>query len=223
MSTSKQPAVANAPAVLRADDPRRRELEARGWTVSARSWGARLACDRVDRERLRALAARAEVVGTVRELCEADAAAILELDAATASDYPGGIATSHDPLTAASVVLTPRRRAFGVMGEGEELLAMTFVDLDGARAEIDFTVVAAPWRGRGLATALKAVSVLALLLDGVQAVRTGGAGDNVAIIRANAAIGFVVDEWWVTMTVPMQGSWPAAAPLPVGRSAAKDA
>lgn len=191
--------------MLRVDDPRRRELEGAGWTVSARSWGARLAADGVDRQLLEALAGRAAALGTVRELHDDDAAAILELDAATASDYPGGIATSHTPLSVAQVVLTGRRRAFGVLGLGEKLLAMTFVDLDGALAEIDFTVVAAPWRGRGLATAVKAASVLALLVDGVRVVRTGGDADNEAIIRANAALGFVVDEQWVTLTAPMSG------------------
>ncbi|HET7397427.1 MAG TPA: acetyltransferase [Intrasporangium sp.] len=145
------------------------------------------------------------MAGAARELTGEDAAAILELDAAMAQDYPGGVATSHMPLTVASAVLTGRRRAFGVFGYRDELLAMTFADLDGATAEIDFTVVAAPWRGLGVGTGLKAASLLALIEDGIESVRTGGSADNHAIIRANTTIGFVIDQEWVTLTAPAHG------------------
>lgn len=79
---------------------------------------------------------------------------------------------------------------------------MTFVDVDGAVAEVDFAVVAARWRGRRLGTALKAASVLTLLEDGAGSIRTGGSADNTASMRGNLAIGFVIDEQWFTLTAP---------------------
>lgn len=80
---------------------------------------------------------------------------------------------------------------------------MTFVDLDGERAEIDFTVVAADRRGRGLGTAVKSAAVLALIDAGVRFVRTGGSAENAAIRSINDALGFVIDEHWVTLAPPV--------------------
>lgn len=78
---------------------------------------------------------------------------------------------------------------------------MSVVDLGGdSTADIDFTVVAPDFRGRGLATALKAWSLLALAAAGVNSVRTGGSARNAAIIAANARLGFVIDERWLTLT-----------------------
>lgn len=64
---------------------------------------------------------------------------------------------------------------------------------------MDFTVVAPQYRGMGLATAVKAASVLDLLDAGVTVFRTGGATENRAILASNQALGFVVDEEWVTL------------------------
>lgn len=75
----------------------------------------------------------------------------------------------------------------------------TFVDIDGVEAETHFTVVHRAWRGRGLGIAVKAASVLTLAAEGVTRFRTGGSVDNVAILRANDALGYVRDEEWVTL------------------------
>ncbi|QCR42241.1 hypothetical protein C1N91_00520 [Curtobacterium sp. SGAir0471] len=79
---------------------------------------------------------------------------------------------------------------------------MTYVEVDGADAETDFTVVHPTQRGRGIGTALEAWSVLALQREGVRRFRTGGSADNVAIQRADAVLGYVQDEEWVTLTAP---------------------
>jgi hypothetical protein len=79
---------------------------------------------------------------------------------------------------------------------------MTFVDVDDTRAEVDFTVVAQHRRGSGLATAVKAVSLLAVSRDGVMVVRTGGSDENRGILAANASLGFEVDEHWLTLSAP---------------------
>lgn len=44
--------------------------------------------------------------------------------------------------------------------------------------------------------------MLALLDAGVVRFRTGGSADNAAMIAANATLGYVVDETWLTLAAP---------------------
>lgn len=192
----------NDVTVLRADDPQRARLEADGWCVVARSWGAALASADADSDELSRLSARVHTLGSARELSADDVDSVLELDAATVDDYPGSIATRHDRLDRGSATPSATRAAWGFYSPDDILAAMTFVDIDGDRAEIDFTVVAPTWRGKGVGTALKALSVRALLARGIRSIRTGGSADNAAIIAANTALGFAIDEEWVTLQSP---------------------
>jgi hypothetical protein len=41
--------------------------------------------------------------------------------------------------------------------------------------------------------------VLTLAAEGVTQFRTGGSADNLAILRANDAVGYIQDEEWVTL------------------------
>ncbi len=116
--------------VLLANDLQQEELERAGWHVSARSFGAQLDVDRIDSEGLARLVTRAGPA--IRELRADDVDAILTLDAATSGDYPGGVATRHDPLTPHSAAASDSRRAFGAFLADGELVAMTFVDVHGA-------------------------------------------------------------------------------------------
>jgi hypothetical protein len=193
------------PVIARSDDPRVVRLAAERWVVTARSWGAQLDAADVDPARLRALVARVTGSAVLRELGPDDARAVLALDAATLADYPGGPATRHAGLSPDSArVSASGRRGFGAFDAGGALLAMTFVDLDpaGRAAETDVTVVVADRRGQGLGTAVKAASVLALLEAGVTAFRTGGSSENAAIIAAGAALGYGIDEEWLTLEAP---------------------
>ena len=192
-----------ATKVMRADSPQRAELEANGWSVAARSFGARLDEDRIDESRLRRLVEQVAVSVSVRSLDGRDVDAVLALDSATADDYPGSVATRHALLDREGATPTPARRGFGAFGPDGELVAMTFVDVetdgDGSAAETDFTVVHRAWRRRGLAVAVKAASVLALSAEGVTRFRTGGSAENAGIIRANTVLGYVRDEEWITL------------------------
>ncbi|MGB7980417.1 MAG: GNAT family N-acetyltransferase [Candidatus Nanopelagicales bacterium] len=192
------------PVVMRADDPRRADLEARGWHVTARSWGAQFDRSAVDSASLRDMVARVADVATVGELGVDDVSAVLALDAATWEDFPGGVATAHRPLTRERGTPGPSRRAFGARASGE-LVAMTFLDVADSRGETDFTTVAAPWRGRGLGTAVKAASVRTLVAEGLTQLRTGGSVDNGASVAMNRRVGYVLDEEWITMA-PMAPS-----------------
>lgn len=185
--------------VLPAAAPERAALEAAGWRVTARSFGAQLDTDRIDRGVLQRAVDRAAEVAPVRPLGPADVDAVLALDAATVSDYPGSAATRHTSLDRHRATPSAQRRAFGAVSAAGDVVAMTFVDVDDDRAETDFTVVHAACRRRGLGTAVKAASVLALAAAGVEHFRTGGSADNPGIIAANEALGYVRDEEWVSL------------------------
>jgi hypothetical protein len=186
--------------VMRSDDARRAALEAEGWRVTAQSFGAQLDAHRVDRARLQeAVAGSVGRAGIARELTTDDVDAVLALDAATAGDYPGSVATRHRPVDREGATPSMSRRMFGVFSTGGELLALSVIDVDGAAAETDFTVVAHDRRRQGLGVAVKALSVLTLVDDGVERFRTGGSADNTGILRANALLGYVRDEEWVTL------------------------
>ncbi|UBQ02690.1 GNAT family N-acetyltransferase [Curtobacterium sp. TXMA1] len=188
--------------VVQAGDPRRERLEREGWSVSARSFGAQLDAERLDVGLLTAFVSAIDPALVFRSLGAHDVDAVLALDRLTADDYPGSVATRHEQMDRDAATPTAVRRASGAFAADGSLVAMTYVDVDGADAETDFTVVRPMHRGRGIGTALEAWSVLALQREGVRRFRTGGSADNVAIRRANAALGYVQDEEWVTLTAP---------------------
>ncbi|NLG22473.1 MAG: GNAT family N-acetyltransferase [Actinomycetales bacterium] len=188
--------------VLRSDDPRIRQAEADGWECVATSWGARLDLDRSPAslpDRLRQYVVRAAGSGYgMREIRTEDVAQVLDLDALTARDYPGGTATRHEPLDeAAAKELLAQGRAWGAW-EGDTLVALTATRMLSDRVETDFTAVHPEHRRRGLATAVKAASVLAHAQDGATRFGTGGAADNVASLAMNRAVGYEVIERWHT-------------------------
>jgi len=186
-----------SPRVLPAADPQVAQLCARGWKITEESFGAKLQITPGVRQQL----ARIDTPDLcIRPLVADDMSCVLDLDALTLGDYPGGVATAHASLTRETACPTPTRRAWGAFRDSE-LVAMTWFDTDasGTFAEIDFTVVAPHWRGRGVATALKAAAIVALANAGVDRIRTGGSMRNTAIIRTNEALGFVIDEHWVTL------------------------
>lgn len=192
----------NKHVVVRSNNPRRAELEDEGWVVVARSWAAELNASNVDVEALSGFVQHGLRHGEVREIEDSDVAQLLAIDAATLTDYPGGIATQHSPLTVATARITSSRRGFGVFDDAGLALAVTFVDITEQVADTDFTVVATSYRGLGIGSAIKAASVLALLREGVLTFRTGGAAENTAILAVNQRLGYVIDEEWVTLEAP---------------------
>ncbi len=188
--------------VVQVGDPRRARLEREGWSVTARSFGAQLDADRMDLDRMTALVSRAGAGVAFRSIGPDNVDDVLALDRLTADDYPGSVATRHEQMDRRAATPTAERCAAGAFLEDGSLLAVTYVELDGAVAETDFTVVHPSHRGRGIGTALKAWSVVALRREGVRRFRTGGSAENAAILRANAALGYERDEEWVTLTAP---------------------
>ena len=185
------------PLVLRDDDPRVPGLLGDGWRVRHRSWGARLADP--DVELLEAISA---VAGYRIGESDADSdPAVALLESGVREDYPGGPATApavHD-VDALTELRAARTRFFAAFHPADGVVAVTAIRRDHERAETDFTSVARPHRRRGLAEAVKAASVLALLGDGAVLFGTGGAEENVASLAMNARLGYVVTERWWTL------------------------
>lgn len=188
-----------ASLVLRSDDPRCERLLRAGWRLRHRSWAAQLEAAAVDVERLTGLVAAVTGIVALRELRDADAEAVLRLDARTLADYPGGPATRPEPMDRGRARPSGVRRGFGAFDAAGALLGMSWCDIEGEAVETDVTVVEAALRGRGVGTALKAFSILALLRDGARRFRTGGAEENAAVLAANRRLGYAVDEWWWTL------------------------
>lgn len=187
--------------IIRSDDPRVRDLAESGWQLTARSWAAALGD--VNGPLLRALVARAETAGFVlRAITSDDVDQVVALDRATLGDYPGGPASAHIPLTPSTATVCAHRRGFGAFDPEGRLVATTYLDLGEVSAETDFTVVARNHRGQHLSEAVKASAVLELSDHGIRVFRTGGSAENLAIIAANAALGYVQDEEWFTYAPP---------------------
>ncbi|WP_378145488.1 acetyltransferase [Cnuibacter sp. UC19_7] len=184
--------------VVRAGSEDAAALARAGWVVVARSWAAQLDVDDGHRGALIERATRVAAIVTVRELEADDAPKVLALDARTAGDYPGDVATRHEPLRREAAVPTSVHRGWGAFDADGRLVAVTFIVIEPEVVETDFTVVDAGWRGRGIGAAVKAASVLSLADEGRTRFRTGGGAGNAASVGANLALGYVVDEEWLT-------------------------
>lgn len=191
--------------VLRAEDPRCRELEDRGYTLVSESWGARLRLgEPPDTTRLAALVHRATSAGvSVEELGPEHAHALHRLELATHADYPVGPATMQPARSLDDVreLWASGRRVFGALDSGR-LLGATVVERDGPYVETLFTSVLAAHRSRGLGSAVKAASVAALAADGVRLFGSGGAGVNEISIAMNRSVGYTVEERWLSYRRP---------------------
>lgn len=189
----------NETVVLRDDDPRRDDLEARGYIVVGQSWGARLELsDPPDLSIFRRALARGQAGGvSISELPATAAADLYELEKANNGDYPFTPATSHDLLDADATqnLWNQDFRVFGAY-DGSQLVGATLISHRGSHAETEFTSVLASRRGAGIGAGVKAASILACATDGARVFGTGGAAVNGASLAVNHALGYVVTECW---------------------------
>lgn len=193
--------------VLREDDERVAPLLAEGWTVESESWGARLQL--TDDAHLARLAARVEHVRAqgwrVVRLGPEHSGSIVALDALCAVDYPSTPATAHDVPDVAELETSLAMSgwwAYGAFGPLGDLDAVTVLYPADARVDTLFTVTRRTVRGRGLATAVKAAAVVDLAAQGHRMFGTGGAAVNVASLRANEALGYVLEPRWLSLRRP---------------------
>jgi len=193
--------------VLREDDPSAVALLAEGWQISSESWGARLTvadASAVDTLTARVLTAEANGWSVVR-LGPDDAPLIVDLDRESLDDYPGdGPATFHalpDEHTLARD-LAHDWSAYGAVSRVGALDAVTVMRPDEDRIETEFTVTRADQRRRGLAAAVKAYGIIDHVRRGHHLFGTGGASRNTASIRANLALGYVLEPRWLSLRRP---------------------
>ena len=64
--------------------------------------------------------------------------------------------------------------------------------------ESEFTATSLAWRGRGLATVLKAHALAWAQAAGYRHARTGGAVLNLPMLRVNTRLGYITEPMWVT-------------------------
>lgn len=184
--------------VLQDNDPDLAGLLASGFTVVGESWGATLRLrSGSDRERLAGFVEEACAHGLViRELDHADADAIVALERDTTPDYPYTPATAHRAPQLAEVRAWPEqgRRAFGAIDDG------ALVGVCVARGgDNDFVSVARSHRGMGIGKAVVAAWVIAGIEQGVTEFTAGGAVQNPGSLGMIRALGFVVDERWLSL------------------------
>lgn len=217
--------------VLREDDPETEVLRGEGWSVVAESWGARLhlppSGDEHDAALVACLDAVAEATRTgwrVEQLGPQDAARIADLDADCADDYPWTPATGHDVPDPGDLARRLREgwSAFGAFRRDGDpdvadsaddddwydgdpdapLSAVTVVSPHPDRIETEFTATHPDARRRGLATAVKAESILTLAAEGHRVFGTGGAAVNEGSLRANLRLGYVLEPRWLSWRAP---------------------
>jgi hypothetical protein len=186
---------------VREDDPRCQELEGLGYTVTGYSWGANLRLD--ETSDVTALIERVVRVTrngiTIREVGVEDLGLVVALESRTADDYPVTFATNHLAPTLDLLIelLAEGARAWGAF-TGDEVIAVTLLKSRGERWNSEFTSVLSQFRGRGIGSAVKAASLVALFNDGHRWFSTGGAETNGASLGANLALGYVLEPRWRT-------------------------
>ena len=192
--------------IVREDDPEHARLTGLGWRVVSRSWGARLTlADDADVSALEAALAAVRRAGyAVRRLGGADLPALADLDERVGPDFPDTPASRHEPLPAdlAAHLGEGRWFAFGALDAAGGLVAFTILRPEPDRWEVERTAVDAAHRRRGLATAVKAASILVTRAAGARCWGTGGAGVNAGSLAVNRALGFELEPAWHALAPP---------------------
>jgi len=190
--------------IVREDDPRCTDLEAKGYEVIGYSWGANLRFD--DSSDLTMFDERVRRVRnegfTNRELSSDDLAGVAEVEFANVGDYPQSAATRHEMPTLVHLVGMVHEgvRFWGAFFEGR-LVAVTSLERMDQRCNTKFTSVLREYRGRGIGVAVKAASISTLFNEGERWFSTGGAASNEASLGANRALGYVVEPTWRTYSM----------------------
>jgi len=182
--------------IVRSDSPRVPELEAAGYRLVDEAWGARLRFIPGAKGALDDAIARADV--TLAELGREYAVAVFELE--TASNAAHGMTPAmmrRDRSLATITELWDESRLFGAL-DGNRLVGVAGVSRDGESAEVDFASVLTDYRGQGVGVAVVAYAILEVGNDGARDFHTGGPADHSASLATARALGFTIDERWLT-------------------------
>lgn len=192
--------------ILRDDDPRCSDLEAKGYLLVGESWGARLRLN--EKENLDSFIEalhRLSAMGiAIHELDISFAAELLELELINNADYPYTPATFHAIPTLESIqaLWKATNKIFGVLAD-EMLVGVISTSRAGEIVELDFASVLNEYRGKGIGKALVAAAILDWADEGVTVFATGGAAVNAASLGTVQSLGFSVEERWRSYQPPL--------------------
>lgn len=185
--------------IVRDDDPRCLELEADGYRIVGRFWGARLRlAETPDLTRFERVVAKVEATGiVVQELDASFAKALFDLESANNVDYPFTPATYQPPPVLSEILgfWKNGKRVFGALDDGRLVGAVVGVVNDGV-GDNDFASVLENYRGTGVGGAIAAASIIAFADDGVRTFTAGGAGMDDASLGLVRSMGFTLEEQW---------------------------
>lgn len=185
--------------VLNSLDPKCLELEALGYTVIGKSWGAHLRLiDPIDLSTYSEKISNLTAIGyRVESLLLAAAQAVLELELINNPDYPYTPATSHAPPTFETVasLWEPGNWIFGAFKDAQ-LIGVVAASKREMEVNIDFASVRKEDRGLGVGSAISSLAIITCANLGERLFSTGGAAVNEASQATVRNLGFVVDEQW---------------------------
>jgi Acetyltransferase (GNAT) family. len=179
---------------------------AAGFRNAWQSWGAQLDLTAWDAGRFQPLEERLFLQGLEAERYDVDGSdwdAFYALHRQGEADMPRNPVTTPDPLTSADLHDTLRREeAAFVLRLNGQIVALTRLTLGEHKGrpgevESEFTVTAPAWRGRGLATVLKAHALTWAQEAVYRHAGTGGTVLNLSMLRVNARLGYVTEPMWV--------------------------
>lgn len=197
-------------------------FHAAGFRNAWQSWGAHLELQGFDPATFQPLEERLFLEGHEMARLDADAPeadwdAVYALFRQGLADAPRNPTTTPDSLEREALRETIRREeaAFVTRRRGE-IVALTRLTPRGHEVESEGTVTQRDWRGRGLATALKAHALAWAKMEGYAQASTGGTVLNVPMLRVNARLGYVPERLWITWERPLPDSAHRGSPAPTG-------
>lgn len=192
--------------ILRNDDPRCADVEAKGYVLVGESWGARLLLE-PDQDLDTYLTAVNRALQNGIDLQELDvefADALLGLELINNSDYPYTPATSREVPTSESIreLWRQENRIFGAISSGVLIGALATSRREHL-VELDFASILRDHRGKGIGKALVATAILEWVKQGNCLFCTGGASVNEASLGTVMSLGFSVEERWRSYQQPL--------------------
>lgn len=191
--------------IVNALNPKCRELEGAGYSIVAESWGAHLRLtDPLDLARYSEKVSRLQTVGyRIESLPLGYADQVFELEVLNNPDYPYTPATAHAlPTRETTLGLWKQgNRIFGALKE-TELIGVVAASKGAKEVNIDFGSVRIDHRGKGIGTAIAALAIITFANLGERFFSTGGAAINEASQATVKALGFTVDERWLSYSRP---------------------
>jgi len=192
--------------ILRDNDPRCADLEAKGYLFVGESWGARLFLES-DQDLGTYFTAVNLALGKgigLQELSIEFADVWLSLELINNSDYPYTPATAHAVPTIESIWALWRldNRIYGAFAFGI-LIGAIATSHRGEIVELDFASILREHRGKGIGKALAAAAILGWVDQGIRAFATGGAMVNEASLGTVRSLGFSVEERWRSYQPPL--------------------